>query len=85
MDFRGVWAPDSCFPRRDASQELVSSELDFHWFPVDQWGFEANGPQIRVPHIELPLIALTVITVCLLAGNVLLTRLQTHQQTYLIS
>ena len=38
---------------------------------------------IRVPRIELPLIASTVITVCVLLGNVLLTRLQTDRQTNL--
>jgi hypothetical protein len=81
------------FAHRDLPGKRVSRKLDFHWFLVDQWGFEANGPQIRVPHIELPLIASKVITVCLLAGNVLLTRLQTdkqtdkqtNKQTYLIS
>jgi hypothetical protein len=55
MGFRGVWAPDSCFPHRDPFGARVSGKLKFHWFLVDQWGFEGNGPQIRVPRIELPL------------------------------
>jgi hypothetical protein len=44
-----------CLTRIGIPPENISSELDFHWFPVDQWGSEAKGPQIRVPHIELPL------------------------------
>jgi hypothetical protein len=85
MRFRGVWAPDSCSPHRSTPEKLVFADLDFHWFLVDQWGFETNGPQIRVPHIELPLSASKVITVCLLPGNVLLTRLQTNKQTNLFN
>jgi hypothetical protein len=65
------------------NMEKFSRELDFDWFPVDQWGFEAGGPQLRVPQIELPLRVSKVITVCLLAGSVLLTRLQTNKQTNL--
>jgi hypothetical protein len=79
--FRGVLASDSCFPRRDTPGKRVSRKLDFHWILVNQWGCEANRPHIRVPHIELPLTASKVITVCRLAGNVLLTRLQTNTQT----
>ena len=40
MGFRGISTSDSCSPRRDCSEKLVSTELDFHWFPVDQWVFE---------------------------------------------
>ena len=54
MGFRGVWTSDSCFPYRDTSGKHVSDELDFHWFPADQWGFEVFGPRIHVPRIEIP-------------------------------
>ena len=54
MGFRGVWVSDSSSPRRDTPGNLVSVELDFHWFPVDQWGFEVFGPRIHVPRIEIP-------------------------------
>ena len=52
---------------------------------VDQWGFEVNGPQIRISHIELPTIASKVVNTCLPSGNVILTRLQIDRQTYLIT
>ena len=45
------------------------------------FSFARNGPQIRVPSIELPLIASEVVTVCRLPGNVLLTRLHANQPT----
>ena len=73
MGFRGVWTPDSCSPHRDCSEKLVSDQLDFHWFPVDQWGFEVNGRQIRVPHIQLPLTPCSLFTLTILADNFLLT------------
>ena len=46
--------PDSRVPRRDTPEKRVSSELDFHWFPVDKWGFEVFGPWIRVPASRYP-------------------------------
>ena len=52
--FLDVWTPDSCSPRRDTTEKLVSGKLDFHWFPVDQWVFEGFGPRIRVPRVEIP-------------------------------
>jgi hypothetical protein len=62
MGFRGVWISDSCSPRRDILETLVFGELDFHWFPVDQWGFEVFGPWIRVLHIELPILPMLILT-----------------------
>jgi hypothetical protein len=82
MGFRGVWTLDSCFPRRDTSEKLVSGELDFHWFPVDQWGFEVFRPRIHVLHIGLPLLPSLRLTLGILAGNILLTRLQTDKHTH---
>ena len=55
MGFRGVWTSESCSPHRDTTGKRVYGELDFHWFPVDQWGFEVFGRRIRVLRIELPL------------------------------
>ena len=31
-----------------------SRQLDFPWFPADQWGFEVFGPRICVPDVEIP-------------------------------
>ena len=81
MRFRGFWAAVSCSSHRTNPGKRVSGELDFHWFPVDQWVFEVNEPQSRIPHIELPTVASKVVNTCLLSGNVLLTRLQTDRQT----
>ena len=39
-------------------REEFSQELDFHLFPIDQSVFELFGSRIRVPRIELPLLAL---------------------------
>ena len=47
------------FPHRDTSEDLVSGELDFHWFPVDQWVFEVFRSRIHVLHIELSLAAVS--------------------------
>ena len=55
---RTVSAPDWCFPDQKISEKHVFDELDFHWFSVDQWVFEANGPYTRVPQIELSLISI---------------------------
>ena len=55
MKFRGVCAPDPCFSHRDTSENRVSGKLDFHWFPIDQWGLETSEPQIRTPHSRLPM------------------------------
>ena len=55
MRFRGDWALDSCFPYRHTFEEGVFGDLDFHWFPVDQWGFEVIGHWIRVSRIHIPL------------------------------
>ena len=85
MGFRGVSTPNSCSPHQDTSEKLVSGVLDFHWFSVDQWGFEVFGPRIRVPRIQLPLVASRVLQVCFLDGNVLLTRLQTDRHTIIYS
>jgi hypothetical protein len=54
MGFRGVRTPDSRFPHQDTPEKRVSGKLDFHWFSVDQWGFEVFGPWIRVPRLEIP-------------------------------
>ena len=56
-------------------------ELDFHWFLVDQWGFEVFEPRIHVRHIRLPLLPSLRLTLGILAGNVLVTRLQTDKHT----
>ena len=53
MGFRGVWTPDSCSPHRDTLEKPVSGQIDFHWFPVDQWDFEVFGPRIRVSRVEI--------------------------------
>jgi hypothetical protein len=82
MGFRGAWAPDLCVPYRVTSRERVSGKLDFHWFSVDQWGFEVNGPQIRIPHIKFLTVVSKVANTGLLSGDVLLTRLQTDRQTF---
>ena len=44
-------------------------------------GFEANGPQIRVLRIELPPWPLSLLTLSVLVGDVLLTLTQTNLQT----
>jgi hypothetical protein len=36
------------------NREEFSRKLDFHWFPVDQWGFEVIGRRVRVFRIEIP-------------------------------
>jgi hypothetical protein len=66
--------------------KVLSPKSRFSLILVDQWGFEASGPQIRAPHMELPMIAEKLRSVSFLADNVLLTRLQTNiqTQTYLI-
>jgi hypothetical protein len=54
MGLGGVWVSDSCSPHRETPRKLVSDELDFHWFSVDQWIFELFGCRIRVPRTEKP-------------------------------
>ena len=91
MRFSGVWAPDLGFPHQDTSGKRVSRKLDFHSFPIDQWGFVLNGPQIRIPHIGLPIVASKDINICVLFWPCSfdpVTDKQTNKQTdklYLIS
>ena len=42
------------FPMSRYPRNRVSGNLDFHWFPVNQWGFEVFRSRIRVPHVEIP-------------------------------
>jgi hypothetical protein len=84
-------SPVYAFPRPPPLKE-VSVELDLfvesrrgkifrrtrcQCFPVGRWGFQVFEPRIRVPHVELSIIASKLLTLSILAGNVLLTCLPT--------
>ena len=58
-------------------------QAPFLLVPNQSLAFEAFGPQIHVPHIELPLSASQRLTVSFVTGNVLLTRLQTDKHNHL--
>ena len=32
-----------------ALKNVFPANLDFHWYPVDQWDLEAGGPPVRTP------------------------------------
>ena len=49
---RDEWGSDSTFPHQVTPRGPVFRNLDFHWFPVNQWGFEVIGPRTRCPHTE---------------------------------
>ena len=53
MRFRGEWTSDSSLPHRDTSEKLFSDELDSHWFPVNQCGFQVPGRRIWASRIEI--------------------------------
>ena len=83
MEFRGVWTPNSCFPRRGTPGKRVFRDLDSHSFSVDEWIFEVFESRIHVPHVELPLVPSLRLTLSIRPGNVLLTRLQTNTQSFI--
>ena len=52
--FRGVGTPDSCSPHRDTLEKPVSGQIDFHWFPVDQWVSRCLDLRFEFPTSNYP-------------------------------
>lgn len=79
-DFAGCLGPASCSPNRNTPSKRSSHELDFRWFPVDQWAPGQTDLRFEFPTWNY-LWQYRNFSVFLLNGNVLLAQSQTDRRT----
>ena len=66
----------------DLGYRSLSRRIYFHTYTIHQWSFKVFRPGIHALYIGLPLLPSLRLTLGILAGNVLLTRLQTDKHTH---